>query len=108
MAVSGTGSWRRRLAAALAVAVALGAAGAAAQPPRAAGWSYRQVAERQQERRPRVTLEEAMERVRRQTGGRILSGRTVERDGRTVHRIKVLTPERKVRAIYVDAGGKAR
>jgi uncharacterized membrane protein YkoI len=44
--------------------------------------------------------------VRRDTGGRVLSAETVRRDGRSVHRIKILTPENRVRVFYVDAGGR--
>lgn len=50
-----------------------------------------------------VSLEEAVEQVRRETGGRILSAETVQANGRRVHRIKVLTPDRRVRVINVDA-----
>ena len=49
------------------------------------------------------SLDQAVAQVRRETGGRILSARTVQRDGRKMHRIKVLTRDRKVRIIYVDA-----
>lgn len=51
-----------------------------------------------------LTLEQAVERVRRDTGGRVLAAETVQEDGRRVHRIKVLTPERNVRTVRVDAG----
>ncbi|HHH44560.1 MAG TPA: hypothetical protein ENK49_10520 [Gammaproteobacteria bacterium] len=50
------------------------------------------------------SLDAAVAQVRRETGGRILSAQTVTRDGRRVHRIKVLTHERRVRVIYVDSG----
>ncbi len=50
------------------------------------------------------SLDAAVAQVRRETGGRILSAQTVTRDGRRVHRIKVLTRERRVRVIYVDSG----
>ena len=46
-------------------------------------------------------LEAAVRRVRKQTDGRILSARTVERDGKIIHRIKVLTSDNKVRIIRV-------
>jgi uncharacterized membrane protein YkoI len=50
------------------------------------------------------TLDQATAQVRRQTGGRILSAKTVtDEDGRKVHRIKVLTQERKVRVLTFPA-----
>lgn len=50
-----------------------------------------------------LTLEQAVAQVRRETGGRILAAETVQENGRRVHRIKVLTPERSVRTVRVDA-----
>lgn len=50
-----------------------------------------------------VTLEQAVERIRNKTGGRVLSAETVVKDGRRVHRIKILS-EGRVRVYYVDAG----
>lgn len=50
-----------------------------------------------------ISLEEAVEQVRAETGGRILSAETVKSNGRRVHRIKVLTPDRRVRVVNVDA-----
>ncbi len=55
-----------------------------------------------------VTLEEAVEQVRKETGGRILSAETVKANGRRVHRIKVLTPDRRVRVVNVDADSGRR
>lgn len=49
------------------------------------------------------TLDQAVAQVRRQTGGRILSAETVTENGRKVHRIKVLTQERKVRVLTYPA-----
>lgn len=53
-----------------------------------------------------LSLDQAVSQVRRDTGGRVLSAETVQRDGRPVHRIKVLTPENRVRVFYVDAGNR--
>jgi uncharacterized membrane protein YkoI len=53
-----------------------------------------------------LSLDQAVSQVRRDTGGRVLSAETVRRDGRSVHRIKILTPENRVRVFYVDAGGR--
>ena len=43
------------------------------------------------------SLSEAVEQVRRQTGGRILSAETKVEGGREVHHIKVLTEDGKVK-----------
>lgn len=43
------------------------------------------------------SLSEAVEQVRRQTGGRILSAETRIEGGREVHHIKVLTEDGKVK-----------
>ncbi len=51
-----------------------------------------------------TSLEQAVKRVRKQTGGRILSANTVDKGGRKVHRIKVLMKNGRVRVINVNAG----
>ncbi len=48
------------------------------------------------------TLSEAVEQVRRQTGGRILSAETKMSGGREVHHIKVLTKDGKVKTHKVQ------
>lgn len=53
--------------------------------------------------RDHVTLDQAVAQVKQQTGGRILTAETKNRDGQPVHRIKVLMPDGRVRVIYVDA-----
>lgn len=50
-----------------------------------------------------MSLDQAVAQVRKQTGGRVLSAETVREEERLVHRIKVLTQERKVRVITVPA-----
>jgi len=52
-----------------------------------------------------INLDQAVERVRKQTGGRILSAETVTRNGQRVHRIKVLTPDHRVVIREIPAGG---
>jgi len=47
------------------------------------------------------TLHEAIEQVRRQTGGRILSAETVGHGKNQVYRIKVLTPQGSVRVVQI-------
>ncbi len=53
-----------------------------------------------------MALDQAAAQVRRETGGRILSAETVREKGRKVHRIKVLTPDRKVRIVRIEANGR--
>jgi uncharacterized membrane protein YkoI len=48
------------------------------------------------------SLSEAVEQVRRQTGGRILSAETKVSGGREVHHIKVLTKDGKVKTHKVQ------
>jgi uncharacterized membrane protein YkoI len=75
------------------------------QARRGGGRDYR-VAQRRDERVPRreesrrdgISLDEAVTRVRRDTGGRVLSAEA--RDGR--YRVKVLLPNGAVRVISVD------
>jgi len=77
-----------------------------ASPPSwaAAGPSHH--GERESHRGGGITLEQAVRRIRHRTGGRILSTRTVHKNGRTVYRIKVLTQGQRVRTYSVDAGGR--
>lgn len=53
-----------------------------------------------------ISLDEAVSRARRETGGRVLSTRTIEQDGHRRHRIKVLTPNGHVRVLSFDANGR--
>ena len=46
-------------------------------------------------------LDAAVQRIKQQTGGRILSAKTVTKNGQTVHHIKVLLPSGKVRVFKV-------
>lgn len=45
------------------------------------------------------SLQEAIEEVQRETGGRVLSADTVRAGPRELYRIKVLTPDGRVRVI---------
>ena len=47
-------------------------------------------------------LDAAVTRIKQQTGGRILSAKTVNKKGKAVHRIKVLLPSGKVRVFKVN------
>jgi len=53
----------------------------------------------------RLTLDQAVQRVKSQGNARVLSAETIEIDGRSVHRIKVLTDAGRVKYIQVDPGG---
>ncbi len=55
-----------------------------------------------------ASLNDAVQQVQRETGGRVLSADTVNQGGRTVHRIKVLTPSGQVRIVTIDAQSKGR
>ncbi len=54
--------------------------------------------------RLQVSLDEAVERVRRETGGRVLSAKTVTQGSMLVHKIKVLTPDNQVQIYEIEAG----
>ena len=58
----------------------------------------------QDDPRIKVPLSQAVADVRAETGGRILSAKTVRKEGLFVHRIKVLTPEKHVVVYEIDAG----
>lgn len=60
--------------------------------------------ERHNPPRQDLSLDQAVEQVRRETGGRILSAETVHENGKAVHRIKVLTRDHRVRVILKPAG----
>ena len=47
-------------------------------------------------------LNAAVTRIKQQTGGRILSAKTVNKKGKAVHHIKVLLPSGKVRVFKVN------
>ena len=51
---------------------------------------------------PGMSLDHAVEQIRRETGGRVLSAETERDDGRQVHRIRILTDDGRVRRIRID------
>lgn len=83
------------LAAALCAAVVL--AGMAATPAPAAAEPLR-IAQANG-----ISLNEAISLVRERTGGQVLRAETKRDKGRTVHRIRVLTEDGRVRTWHVDA-----
>jgi hypothetical protein len=58
---------------------------------------------RQPQSGPGISLDEAVQRIRRQTGGRILAADTIRSNGTITYRIKVLMPDGRVRVFHVDA-----
>lgn len=52
---------------------------------------------------PGISLDEAVQRIRRETGGRILAADTIRNNGTITYRIKVLMPDGRVRVFHVDA-----
>jgi len=83
---------RLRLASSvLAVAFALGgllssSAWADHPPPQHSGWRD-------------SGLPASVRRVQRQTGGEVLRAQPIERDGREIYRVKVLTPQGRIRVV---------
>jgi len=53
-----------------------------------------------------ISLEQAAAKVRRQTGGRVLSATPVEKGGRRGYNVRVLVDGKRVRQFYVDADGR--
>lgn len=53
-----------------------------------------------------MSLDQAVQRVRRETGGRVLAADTIDQAAGSVHRIKVLLPSGRVRVVIVDAGDR--
>lgn len=54
------------------------------------------------------SLQEAIEEVQRETGGRVLAADTVRAGPRELYRIKVLTPDGRVRVITKSSRGDGR
>jgi uncharacterized membrane protein YkoI len=80
----------------------------AARPLVAAAFDYRaitnQFAQSAYSESGGISLDEAVSRARRQSDGKILSAETVRIDGRSVHHIKILTKDGRVKRVQIDAG----
>ena len=50
-----------------------------------------------------LTVDQAVAKVQRELGGRVLSADSESRDGQIRYRVKVLLPDGRVRIVYVDA-----
>jgi uncharacterized membrane protein YkoI len=53
-----------------------------------------------------ITLEQAADKVRRKTGGRVLSATPVEKGGRRGYNVRVLVDGTRVKQYYVDSEGR--
>ncbi len=53
-----------------------------------------------------ISLEEAAERVAQQHDAKVVSAHTIERDGRRIHVIRILTRDGVVRTVRVPADGR--
>jgi hypothetical protein len=54
-----------------------------------------------------ISVRDAVEHVQRETGGRILSAETVQIGRQRIYRVKVLTPDGRVRIVSVPAAGSS-
>lgn len=50
------------------------------------------------------TLPASVRRIERETGGQVLRAQPIQRDGREIYRVKVVTPQGRVRVLEDDAG----
>ena len=48
-------------------------------------------------------LPASVRRIQRETGGEVLKAQPIQRDGREVYRVKVLTPQGRIRIVEDDA-----
>jgi len=57
-----------------------------------------------------LSLDQAAAQVRRETGGKVISARTIQAGDRRLHQIRILTTGGRVRDIHIDAraGGPPR
>ncbi|MCZ6852432.1 MAG: hypothetical protein O7G86_00815 [Gammaproteobacteria bacterium] len=55
---------------------------------------------------PGMSLEQAADLVRRETGGRVLSAKPVNKQGRRGYNVRVLLDGKRVKQYYVDAQGR--
>ena len=53
-----------------------------------------------------MTLEQAADKVRRETGGRVLSAAPTERAGKRGYSVRVLLDGKRVKKVFVDARSK--
>lgn len=94
----------RLLPTALHTVLLLGSGVALAQsaPPANASSSRQEAAKRDRGERADRGLPASVRRVERQTGGEVLRAEPMQRDGREVYRLKVLTADGRVRVVQDD------
>lgn len=52
-----------------------------------------------------ISLDQAVKRIKSRNDVRVLSAEQVRSDGKPMYRIKVLTPDGRVKTIWVNPGG---
>ncbi|HEX7034981.1 MAG TPA: PepSY domain-containing protein [Pseudomonadales bacterium] len=57
---------------------------------------------------PGISLEQAANKVRRETGGRVLSASPIDRGGQRGYEIRVLLDGKRVKSYFVDGQGRIR
>lgn len=97
----------RRLLGAL-VVLGLLAPGAALAAPDWARGAQEQLEPNNLTRPPGITLEQAANMVRRQTGGRVLSASPSSRGGNQGYEVRVLEDGKRVKSYFVDGDGRIR
>jgi hypothetical protein len=58
-----------------------------------------------------MSLDQAVQQAKQKTGGRVISAETRSQDGHSVHNIRILTRDGKVRRMQIradDQGGESR
>ena len=50
------------------------------------------------------TLPASVRRIERETGGKVLKAQPIQRDGREIYRVKIVTPQGRVRVVEDDVG----
>ena len=55
---------------------------------------------------PAITLEQAADKVRRETGGRVLSAAPTKKAGKRGYEVRVLLDGKRVKKVFVDARSK--
>jgi len=62
------------------------------------------IAQRDHDGNGGISLNEAVSQARQKNNGKVLSAETIRIDGRTVHHIKILTQDGRVKRSRIDAG----
>lgn len=98
----------RRLLGAILVALSLLVPGSVLAAPDWTRSAQEQLEPNNLTRPPGVTLEQAANMVRRQTGGRVLSAAPSSRGGRQGYEVRVLEDGKRVKSYFVDDDGRIR